>query len=409
MNQTQLENYAKLIVHYGVNIREGQPLVISSPIECAPFARIVAAEAYRVGASDVTLNWNDELFTKLRFDLAPDKIFDEFPAWHQSMYNDNIRAGAAFVGISASDPELLKGVPTEKVARAQKARKIALHEYFEAAMGNKNAWCVVSVPTVSWAKKVFPDCKADEAVERLWDVILKSVRADLADPLGAWDIHKKTLKHRTDFLNAKHFAKLRYKNSIGTDVTVELPPKHIWQCGGERTVAGREFIANMPTEEVFTLPSRNGVNGKIVSALPLNYNGNLIENFCLTIENGRVIDYSAEKGYETLKSLLATDEGSLYLGEVALVPYDSPIRNTGILFFNTLFDENAACHFAFGKAYPTCLEGGTDLTKEALAAAGANDSLTHEDFMVGTIDLDIRGITADGEEVPVFTNGNFAF
>jgi aminopeptidase len=406
MNQKMLENYAKLVVRYGVNINEGQPLVISSPIECAPFARLIAAEAYRAGARDVTMNWGDELFTKLRFDLAPDAVFDEFPAWSKALYTDNIKAGAAFVGIAAADPELLKNVPPEKVARAQKTRKIALREYYEAAMGNRNAWCVVSVPTTAWAKKVFPN--ATDAVDKLWSVILKSVRADLEDPLAAWDLHKKTLKQRIDFLNKKHFVKLHYKNSIGTDVTVELPPKHVWQCGGERTVQGREFIANMPTEEVFTLPTRNGVNGKIVSALPLHYNGSLIDKFSITLREGRVVDYSAEKGHDTLKSLLETDEGSLYLGEVALVPYDSPIRNTGILFFNTLFDENAACHFAFGKAYPTCLAGGTDMNEQELAAAGANDSLTHEDFMVGTSDLAIVGTTASGETVEIFKNGNFA-
>ena len=409
MNQKYLENYARLIVRTGINLREGQPLVISSPIECASFARLVAAEAYRAGAKDVVMNWSDELFTKLKFDLAPDTVFDEFPNWNRDLYVENVRAGAGFVGISASDPELLKDVSPDKVARYQKVRKIALTEYYEAAMGNKNPWCVVSVPTVSWAKKVFPSLDNEGAVAKLWDVIIKSVRADHDDPVASWTEHTGNLKRRIDFLNEHAFTALRYRNSLGTDVMVGLPEGHVWQCGGERTVAGREFIANMPTEEVFTLPHRDRINGRIVASLPLNYNGNLIENFSLTVENGKVVSYTAEKGYDILTKLLETDEGSRFFGEVALVPYDSPISNTKILFYNTLFDENAACHFAFGKAYPTCISGGTDMSKEELAKAGVNDSLTHEDFMVGTSDLEIIGVMEDGSEVGVFTDGNFAF
>lgn len=409
MNDLELENYARLIVECGVNIQQGQTLVVSSPIECASFARRIAAAAYTAGARDVVMNWNDELSNKVRFDKAPQEVFDEFPEWLKALYIENVERKAAFVSIAASDPELLKDVEPAKVARAQKARKIALERFFDSIMSNGNAWTVVSVPTLSWAKKIFPLLNDEAAMAELWRIILMTVRADLPDPVAAWVEHTGNLRRRAHFLNEQCFKSLHYTNSIGTDVVVELPKGHLWMCGGERTAGGVEFIANMPTEEVFTLPAKNGVNGTIVSALPLHYNGNLINGFSLKLEAGKIVDFSAKQGQNILAELLATDEGSRFLGEVALVPYDSPIRNTGVLFFNTLFDENAACHFAFGKAYPTCLEKGEHMSREELDTAGANDSLTHEDFMVGTKDLRIVGTRYSGEKVPVFENGNFAF
>ncbi len=401
--------YARLIVKTGVNIQKDQILVITSPLECAPFARMIAQTAYQEGARDVIIHWKDELFSKIRFLHAPEEVFDEFPEWQKELYVSYVRRGAAFISIAASDPELLQDVKPERVVRMQKAGSSALAEYRERLMGNKNTWCVVSIPTQPWAKKVFSRLAEDEAVEKLWDAIYKTVRVDTDDPVAAWENHKKNLKKSIDFLNANHFRFLHYKNSLGTDLKIELPESHIWLGGSEFTPEGVEFVANMPTEEVFTLPEKTGVNGTVVSSKPLNYNGNLIEDFSLTFKEGKIVAYQAAKGYELLKKLIETDEGSCYLGEVALVPYDSPISKMNILFFNTLFDENASCHLAIGKAYPVCIKNGENMDKKELAELGVNDSLVHEDFMIGTVDLEITGITAAGKEIAVFRNGNFAF
>lgn len=408
MNNAELEKYALLVVKTGINLQKDQTLVISSPIECAPFTRLVAEAAYSSGARDVVLNWVDELSSKIRFLHAPDEVFDEFPEWRKEFYLSYLRGGAAFVSISAADPELLKDVNPEKIIRAQKASNTALKEYREKIMSHENSWCVVSVPTVPWAKKVFPDVSEEQAVKLLWDAILTAVRVPAADPIKEWDEHKARLKERRDFLNASNFKYLHYKNDLGTDLTIELPDGHIWMGGSKNNAKGIDFVANIPTEEVFTLPKKTGINGTVFSSKPLVYNGNLIENFKLTFKDGKVVEYRAEQGQEILKKLIETDEGSSYLGEVALVPYDSPISNAKILFYNTLFDENASCHLAFGKAYPTCIKNGGSLSKEELEEQGVNDSLVHVDFMIGTKDLTITGITSSGERVPVFTNGNFA-
>lgn len=407
--EQKLEKYARLVVKTGVNIQKDQILVVNSPIECADFARKIAKEAYAAGAKDVVVSWNDEKLSKIRFTDAPDKVFDEFPNWRKEMYLGYAKEGAAFVSIAASDPEILKDVNPDRIARMQKVSGNALKEYRERMMNNKNTWCVVSIPTVSWAKKIFPQLSEAEAVARLWDAILETVRVGDGDPIAAWQSHLKTLTKSKELMNEYNFTRLHYKNALGTDLTVELPKGHIWLSGAEFTPDGREFVANMPTEEVFTLPKKHGVNGTVVSSKPLNYHGNLIEEFKLTFKDGKVIEYSAKKGQSILEKLLTADESSAYLGEVALVPHDSPISNLNILFYNTLFDENASCHLAFGKAYPVCIEGGDKMDESALEAAEVNDSLIHEDFMIGTADLEITGITQDGKEVAVFKNGNFAW
>ena len=407
--EQKLEKYARLVVKTGVNIQKDQILVVNSPIECADFARKIAKEAYAAGAKDVVVSWNDEKLSKIRFTDAPDKVFDEFPNWRKEMYLGYAKEGAAFVSIAASDPEILKDVNPDRIARMQKVSGNALKEYRERMMNNKNTWCVVSIPTVSWAKKIFPQLSEAEAVARLWDAILETVRVGDGDPIAAWQSHLKTLTKSKELMNEYNFTSLHYKNALGTDLTVELPKGHIWLSGAEFTPDGREFVANMPTEEVFTLPKKHGVNGTVVSSKPLNYHGNLIEDFKLTFKDGKVIEYSAKKGQSILEKLLTADESAAYLGEVALVPHDSPISNLNILFYNTLFDENASCHLAFGKAYPVCIEGGDKMDESALEAAEVNDSLIHEDFMIGTADLEITGITQDGKEVAVFKNGNFAW
>ncbi|WP_195925481.1 aminopeptidase [Sarcina ventriculi] len=404
-----LKKYAKLAIYQGVNVQKNQTLVISSPIECAKFTRMLVEEAYIKGAKEVVVQWNDELTGKLKYKYSPIEVFETVPEWVKESRLSYAKEGACFLSISASDPELLKDVDPKKVATFRKASSIASREFSSRLMSNENAWSIVSIPTVGWAKKVFPNVSEDEAVEKLWDAIFKIVRVDSQDPVKAWEEHKNTLKKNMDFLNSKRFKSLHYTNSLGTDLIIQLPEKHLWAGGAEFTQDGTEFIANMPTEEIFSMPKKTGVNGKVVSSMPLNYGGNLINNFSLTFKDGKVVDFSAEEGYETLKNLLDTDEGAKYLGEVALVPYNSPISNSNIIFFNTLYDENASCHLAFGKAYSLCIKDGEKMSEEELLKEGANDSLTHVDFMIGTKDLQITGTTYDNEKFDIFVNGNWAF
>ena len=332
----------------------------------------------------------------------------EFPAWRQSLYMDNAEQGAAFISILAEDPEIFRDVDPERLTLAQQAAGAALLEYRARMMSNKNAWCVVSIPTAAWAEKVFPGLSAEKAVRQLWQKIFSAVRVeDGGDAVASWRQHTAFLKRASDFMNRWQFQSLHYVNALGTDLTVRLPSGHIWAGGSEDTQGGTPFVANMPTEEVYTLPQRDGVDGVVAASKPLNYNGNLIENFRLTFQAGKVVAYEAEKGGDILKELLAMDEGACRLGEAALVPFDSPISKSGVLFYNTLFDENASCHLALGKAYPTCMTGGAAMTSAELLAHGVNDSLIHEDFMVGTRDLAITGCTADGRKIPVFRDGNF--
>ncbi|MDR3590380.1 MAG: aminopeptidase [Negativicutes bacterium] len=402
----RLGKYARLIVKTGVNIQQGQTLVVTSPIECADFARLIAETAYKEGAREVVMQWQDELSAKIRFLLAPDEVFGEFPSWRRDFYMYYVNSGAAFVALAAEDPELLKEVDPARIVAQQKSSSEALIHYRRKLMNHENSWCVASMPTKAWADKVFPaEARAEDL---LLDAILKSVRIDTVDPVAAWAGHVKKLEKWREFLNTASFQFLHYENSLGTDLTIELPERHIWQGGAEKNAAGVTFMANMPTEEVFTLPKRSGVNGKVFASKPLIYNSTVIDKFSLTFREGRVIDFAAEVGQDILKGLLDTDEGAGYLGEVALVPDDSPISNSGILFYNTLFDENASCHLALGKAYPICVQGGDKLAETELVASGINDSLIHVDFMIGTKDLTITGITRDGKKVAVFRDGNFA-
>ncbi|MCK8058625.1 MULTISPECIES: aminopeptidase [unclassified Fusibacter] len=402
-----IEKYADLLVQVGINIQKGQTLVISAPIETADFARLAAKKAYEAGAKEVVMRWLDEQSARMRFDMASDEVFDEVADWIKPFFDGYAEMGAAFLTISASDPEMMKGVDPKRMSRQQKSSSQALLNYRTRMMSNKNVWCVASIPTEGWAVKVFPGVPKEQAIDLLWDAIYKAVRVDQDEPIKAWREHQANLNEKLEFLNGHQFEKLIYKNSIGTNVEVKLPKDHLWFGGGDESVDSYLFVANMPTEEVFTMPDKDGVNGRIVSSIPLNYHGNLIEEFWFEFKDGLVVEYGAAKGEDVLAELLATDEGARRLGEVALVPYDSPISNQKILFYNTLYDENASCHFAVGKAYPTCIKGGEDMSKEELLSRGANDSITHVDFMIGTPDLEIVGIKSTGESVPVFINGNF--
>lgn len=404
-----LKKYATLAVKMGVNIQTHDTLVINSPIDCSEFARAIATAAYKEGAKNVVVHYNDQKMQKIILNNSSIETLSDVPSWVSESYNSYARDGANFISISSSDPDAFKGVPVEKIAATQKAKQLALKEYYEKAMSNKVRWCVLSVPSEAWASKIFPELTIEEAMEKLWIVIFSVVRVDTEDPVEAWVNHNKNLNEKISFLNKNSFETLHYKNNKGTNLTVELPTGHLWLGGGEKSTSGIEFNANMPTEEVFTLPKRDGVNGTVVSSKPLSYGGNLINDFSLTFKDGKVIDFSAKEGRDVLKQLLDSDESAKYLGEVALVPVDSPISNSGIVFYNTLFDENAACHFAFGKAYPCCLAGGTEMTDEELAKNNANNSIIHVDFMIGTDDLEITGITKNKDSVTIFKNGNWAF
>lgn len=409
INNDLLKKYAELTIKIGINIQKDQLLVISSPIECAYFTRLMAEVAYDNGAKDVIINWNDELFSKMRFLKAPEEVFEEMPAWQKDFYLYYSRKGAAFLSIYASDPELLKKVDQKRIATAQKTKQLALKEHSERLMSNKNPWSIISIPTEAWAKKIFPNLSYEDSVNTLWDNIFKIMRIDKEDPILAWEEHKNNLKKSMDFLNSNNFRYLHYKNSLGTDLTIELPKNHIWLGGADYTPEGIEFIANMPTEEVFTLPLKTGINGIAVASKPLNCNGTIVEDFSITFKDGKIVEFHAKKGYEALKHLIDTDEGSHYLGEVALVPFNSPISNSNIIFYNTLYDENASCHLAIGKAYPVCLINGENMDENQLEKHGVNTSLVHEDFMIGTKDLTITGTNWDGEKISVFKDGNWTF
>ncbi|MDR3982292.1 MAG: aminopeptidase [Dysosmobacter sp.] len=406
--EEKLQEYARLLVRVGLNVQRGQTLVISSPVECAYFARLCAAEAYAAGCKEVVMNWHDDALGRMKYLYADDAVFDDVPLWRRHFFNDYAQEGAAYLAISASDPENLKGVDGSRIIRAQQASGKALKEFDRLQMCSGFPWCIASIPIPSWAKTVFPEDGEERAMERLWDAIFRAVRiSGDGKAVEKWQAHLKTLHARMEKLNALKFKSLHYTNALGTDLTVELPEGHIWEAGNDVTLSGQEYIANIPTEELFTSPLKTGVNGVVYASLPLVHDGNIIDGFRFVVKDGKIVEARARQGEETLQAAIAVDEGASYFGEVALVPYDSPISNQKILFYNTLFDENAACHIAFGEAYP-CLEGGQKMTKEELKARGLNDSITHVDFMVGTPDLRIVGTTHDGREIPVFENGNFA-
>ncbi|WLR52690.1 aminopeptidase [Bacillus tianshenii] len=406
--QSKLEKYAELAVKVGVNIQKDQTLVINAPINAREFVHQAAKIAYEAGAKHVHVEWSDEDLTLLKFKNAPFEAFKEYPMWKAKGFEEMAENGAAFLSISASNPDLLKEVDPERISEANKTAGKAMDKFRSYIQSDKVSWSVISTPTSEWAKKVFPDSGDEEAVNKLWEAIFEATRIHQEDPVTAWQEHNQTLQDKVDLLNEKKYKKLHYK-APGTDLTIELPEKHLWEGGGSVNAKGVDFVANMPTEEVFTTPLKEGVNGKVTSTKPLSYGGNLIENFTLTFENGRIVDYTAENGYETLKRLIETDEGSHYLGEVALVPHDSPISNSNLIFYNTLFDENASCHLAIGSAYAFCLEGGKEMSKEELAQNGANSSITHVDFMMGSAEMDIDGETKDGKKEPIFRKGNWAF
>ena len=407
--ENKLKEYAKLLIEVGLGLRAGQTLLIQSPVDCAPFARLCADAAYDACAREVVMSWSDDYLNRARYLRADGAVFDTVPAWRERFFNDYAAEGVPRLVIDATDPETLRGVDTDRILRAQRAAGKVLEPYYHTYMNNDAPWCIAAIPIPSWAKKVFPELSEDEAMGKLWDAIFETVRIN-GDGRSSerWREHLATLEARKDKLNALRFKSLHYTNALGTDLTVELPEGHLWAAGNGATPKGQPFVANMPTEEIFTAPHRLGVNGVVYAALPLVDNGNIIDKFHFVVKDGRIVEARAEVGEEFLKAAYTVDEGACRFGEVALVPYDSPISNQGILYYNTLFDENARCHLAFGEAYPECLKGGNAMSREELKEHGLNWSINHVDFMVGTADLSIVGTTHDGREIPVFVNGNFA-
>jgi len=406
VNHTQ-EKYAELALKTGVNLQKGQALMINAPIEGAEFTKKVVRKAYEMGAKDVHINWVDDELTLLKYENAPEEVIANYPEWKVKLHDYYAEDGAAVLSIRSTNPDLLKDIDPSLVAKANRAAAKAMVNFRKYTMNDKITWSIISIPTGDWAQKIFPDKSRENAMESLWDAIVKIVRVDQDDPVAAWDEHNKTLETAREILNEKSYKKLIFK-APGTDLEIELPEGHIWKGGSAVSEKGITFNPNMPTEEVFTLPHKYGVNGTVASTKPLNYGGSLIDDFSLTFKDGKVVDYKAAQGEGTLKHLLDTDEGATRLGEVALVPHESPVSQSGLIFYNTLFDENASCHIALGKAYPTNLKGGSEMNEEELDKHGVNDSLTHVDFMIGSEKLDIDGVKEDGTTEAVFRNGTWA-
>lgn len=405
----KLERYADLIVRKGVNVKPGQEVVVQAPVEVAAFVRLLVARAYAVGAGHVTVIWNDDAVTRLTYENVDALWFETVPAWQREQLDSLAEAGACFIFVEGADPEALKGIDPAKPAAASKARNTQCVKYRHGMDFNINPWCIAGAPVAAWARQVYPGVEDEVAMYRLWCAILSVARADRDDPEAAWELHNATFEKNLRLLNERHFDRLHYTSANGTDLWVGMTDKHVWEGGSSSTPDGHVFFPNIPTEEVFTSPHCERVDGVVYSALPLVRHGNKIDRFWLRFENGLVVDFDAEVGRDTLASILDTDEGARRLGEVALISKNTPIRETETLFYDTLYDENASCHLALGSGFPECYEGGYAMTQDDLRDLGLNKSGTHVDFMIGADDLGIMGVTADGEEIPVFVNGQWTW
>lgn len=411
MNEAFVKQYAEFAVKVGVNPQKGQTLIIRAPIEGAFFARACAEAAYETGVREVVVHYNDERLGRIRMERTDVEVLEDVKPWIARSFLDYLESegGACMLSIIASDPEIYKGLDTEKIDRASQAQRKASKEWREYTMANRAQWSIVAIPSPAWARKVFPETPEREAVAKLWDTIFDVCRVKDGDVVGAWRAHVAKMTAWRDRMNELCLESIHMTSANGTDLTVGLAEDHVWEGAQEKTDKGYPFIANIPTEEVFTAPHRLHVDGVVKATKPYVYNGSLIKDFSVTFKDGKVVDYSAGEGEELLGQLLDTDEGARHIGEIALVPASSPINRSGVLFYNTLFDENAACHIAFGKGYPGSVKGGTEMTVEELLEKGVNDSLVHEDIMVGAQDMKITGLTKTGETVLIFENGEWAF
>ena len=405
MNQETLKKYAHTLLKYGVNLQQDQTLVISVDVENKDFAVIVTEEAYELGAKEVVLNWRCSPIARQRLLHANESVLEKPANWIPEFYKQYIDDKAAFLSLISANPKALEGIPTDRISLQSRNLNKVLSFYHTAIMNSSVTWCVASVPTVLWANLLGYEGTDEEKINQLWATLLKLCRIEGVEPKDTYRHHMAKLRHRCEALNKLDLKSLRYTCENGTDLLLELPEGHIWLGGEESSKDGTIFNANIPTEEVFSAPQYNGVNGVVHSTKPLIYHGNTISDFSFTFKEGKIVEYTAKEGYEVLKELVETDEGSHYLGEVALVDHFSPISQSNQIFYETLFDENASCHLAIGASYPTCLKNSDGLSEEELKERGLNHSLTHVDFMIGHERMNIKGYTRDGQAVDIMIDG----
>lgn len=407
MNKTRLRKYAYLIASKGANVQKGQEVIITAELDQPEFVEMLVKECYKLGAKKVSVDWTYQPLEKLAVKYQSTKTLSTLDDWQMKKWEHQLDVLPAKIYLTSEDPDGLKGVNQKKYSKARASRSIAIKP-IRRKMENHYQWCIAGVPGTAWAKKVFPGVRASVAVEKLWEAILDTSRV-WDDPNLEWDNHNDDLLARCNYLNELGLKSLKYSASNGTDLTVGLIPEALFCGGGENTSEGIYFNPNIPTEEVFTSPKKGEAEGIVYSSLPLSYGGQLIENFYMRFKDGKVIESGAEKNADLLAEMLAADEGAPYLGECALVPYSSPIRKSGVLFYNTLYDENAACHLAIGMGFTNVLRDFEKYSEDEAHALGINDSVTHVDFMIGTSDLSITGIDKNGKEVKIFENGEWAF
>lgn len=406
--QAVLEKYARLAVEVGANVQPNQSVVIRSSTQSIELARAITKAAYAVGAKRVSVQWSDDYVSREGLDHMSTETLEEVPEWVVKRAQEEMDEGTCLISITSPIPGINQGADPLKMQKAGQAMGRKLAFFQKHVMGNNTQWTIVAASNPSWAVKVFPDLAEADATEALWDAIFAACRvSEDNDPVAAWADHNATLSQHNAVLNQHQFDHLKFKNGLGTDLKIALVKNHLWAGGDETTTKGIKFNPNIPTEETFTMPYKWGTEGIVYATKPLNYQGNLIKDFWIKFEAGRAVDFDAGENKTALESLLNYDDGARYLGEIALISHDSPISNTELLFLNTLFDENASCHMALGRAYPMNVEGGLTMSQDDLTALGSNDSLTHVDFMFGSADLEVIGVTASGEEVTLIQNGNF--
>lgn len=407
MEKKRLETYADLIVNTGINPDPGQDVIITAGFDQLDFVRLVTEKCYQRKVGKVWFNWVDMPLEKLHYTFQSEERLSRFENWEVEKMRWQSEKLPARLWLDSDDPDGMDGIDPEKRAKAQMA-KFPVIKPFRDAMENRHQWCIAGVPGEKWAKKVFPGIPADQAVEKLWDAILTASRAN-GDAIANWEAHNAAIARRSAMLNEFKFTALEYKADNGTDFRVGLMPQGIFSGAAETDISGRRFNPNIPSEEIFTSPMRGKADGLLTATKPLSYQGSLIENFSIRFENGRAVEVHAEKNQAVLEKMISMDEGASYLGECALIATDSPINQSGILFWNTLYDENASCHFALGRGFDCCIREFTRYSKDELTAMGLNDSMIHVDFMIGCDSLDIDGITENGEKIPVFRKGRWCF
>ncbi|MDD3027138.1 MAG: aminopeptidase [Erysipelotrichaceae bacterium] len=407
MFKENLQKYARLLVESGLNVQEGQVVAVMATIEAVELVREVTKAAYNRKAKEVRVLYDDEFVTRQKYLNSPLEVFESVPKYISEFRNELVEQDSCILFLRGDDPELLKGCDREKVAANTKNMMLALKPFNDKRDNMELSWCIGAVPSAAWANKVYPDMATHEAIEALWQAIFKVTYTTKDDPVAFYSQNKINFENRVKYLNDLKIESLHYRNSLGTDLVVELPEKYLFAGGGSYLSNGVYNFPNIPTEEVFTVNKKHGVNGIVYSSMPLNYHGNLIEDFSFKFEDGKIVEAKARVNEAVLNDMISLDEGACYLGEVALVPYDSPISNLNTLFYMTLLDENASCHFAIGNSYIECLDGGLTMSEEEKKAQDVNESLTHVDFMVGTSDLEIIATTRDNKKVLIFKDGNF--